>query len=384
MPRQKLFAIGFATLLSAACSPAAHADAPAGPGGAAFWGAFPANADPVALGDKVVDDLTSRKYDPDGRYLKRGGMDYREVCDAYGCLRFVGETHDTSRLDALVKHYDMFLTDEGKKYIPKPNNVDNSVFGILPLEIYRQTGEKNPAWKELGLHSADVEWEDPRPDGMTRFSRMWVDDMFMVTGLQTEAFRVTHDPKYIDRAAKEVVEYLKELQQPNGLFLHAPDSPFYWGRGNGWFAAGMTEILSELPADHPQRAAILDGYKKMMAGLLKYQADSGMWRQLIDKPESYEETSGTGMFVFAMASGVRHGWLDAATYKDAAKKGWVGLAGKLNDKGQVTDVCVGTNKAATVTQDKARMLQYYLDRPKATGDFHGQAAFIWAAWAMLH
>lgn len=376
--------MGVVLALAAGCAGVARGQAgDAQQPAATFWGGFPANADPVALGDKAVDDLIHRKYDPDGRYLARKGMDYREVCDAYGCLRFVGQTHDTERLDALVKKYQMFLTDQGKKYIPQPNNVDNSVFGILPLEIYRQTGEKDPAWKELGLHSADVEWEHPDADNLTSFSRFWVDDMFMVTALQTEAYRVTKDPKYINRAAHEVVAYLDKLQQPNGLFLHAPDSPFYWGRGNGWFAAGMAEILSDLPADNPDRPRIVEGYKKMMAGLLKYQADSGMWRQLIDKPESYEETSGTGMFVFAMARGVREGWLDAATYKEPAKKGWIALAGKLDDKGQVTDVCVGTNKGATVTKDMDQMLKYYLTRPKSTGDFHGQAGFIWAAWAML-
>ncbi len=387
MQRLTTFSLSIAVLLAAACTGVSRtsvARADSG-GGSAFWGAFPAGADPVALGDKVVDDLTSRTYDPDGRYVKRGGMDYREVCDAYGCLRFAGETKDQARIDALVKHYSMFLTDAGKKYIPKPDNVDNAVFGILPLEIFRQTGEKNEAWKELGLRSADGEWESPRADGMTKLTRMWVDDMFMITGLQTEAFRVTHDAKYLDRAAKEAVLYLDELQQPNGLFLHAPDSPFYWGRGNGWFAAGMTEILSELPADHPQRARILDGYHKMMAGLLKYQADSGMWRQLVDHPESYEETSGTGMFVFAMARGVRAGWLDEKTYKAPALKAWIALASKLNDKGEVMDVCVGTNKAAQDNGVKAggSMLDYYLNRPKATGDFHGQAGFIWAAWAMV-
>lgn len=380
MQRLKLFSVGVAALLAAALSNTARADTA---GGAAFWGAFPEKADPVALGNKVVDDLTARKYDPDGRYVQRKGMDYREVCDAYGCLRFAGATNDKARIDALVKHYEMFLTDEGKKYIPQPNNVDNAVFGILPLEIYRQTGEKNDAWKQLGLKSADGEWDKPREDGLTNLTRFWVDDMFMITALQVEAYRVTHDAKYLDRAAKEAVVYLDKLQQPNGLFYHADDSPFFWGRGCGWFSAGMTELLLELPKDHPQRPRILEGYKKMMAGLLKYQAPSGMWRQLVDKEQSWEEPSGTGMFVFGMATGVRNGWLDEATYKEPAKKGWVALAAKLDDKGQVTDTCVGTNKGSTAAKDNDAMLKFYLERPHATGDFHGQAAFIWAAWAMI-
>ena len=60
--------------------------------------------------------------------------------------------------------------------------------------------------------------------------------MYMIPILQIEAYKATKDLKYIDRAAKEMVLYLNELQRPNGLFYHAPDVPFYWGRGNGWIA----------------------------------------------------------------------------------------------------------------------------------------------------
>ncbi len=62
-----------------------------------------------------------------------------------------------------------------------------------------------------------------------------------------------------------MVAYLDKLQQPNGLFYHAPDVPFFWGRGDGWMAAGSAQLLSSLPADHPARARIMAGYQKMMA-----------------------------------------------------------------------------------------------------------------------
>ena len=59
-----------------------------------------------------------------------------------------------------------------------------------------------------------------------------------------------------------MVAYLRKLQQPNGLFFHADDVPLFWGRGDGWVAAGMTEMLLSLPQDHPQRAEILGSYRK--------------------------------------------------------------------------------------------------------------------------
>jgi len=82
--------------------------------------------------------------------------------------------------------------------------------------------------------------------------------------------------------------------------------------------------------------------------------------------------------------GVRHGWLEEATYKEPVKKAWMALSTHINPDGKVRDVCVGTNKASQTvrTGPGPAMLQYYLTRQKAVGDFHGQAGFIWAAWAM--
>jgi rhamnogalacturonyl hydrolase YesR len=113
----------------------------------------------------------------------------------------------------------------------------------------------------------------------------------------------------------------------------------------------------------------------MMASLLKYQTENGLWRQLVDVPESWEETSGTGMFAFAMVTGVKEGWLDAKTYGPAARKAWLGLIKHLDEKANVTDVCVGTNKGFSV--------QYYLDRERKTGDLHGQSPILWTATALM-
>jgi rhamnogalacturonyl hydrolase YesR len=178
--------------------------------------------------------------------------------------------------------------------------------------------------------------------------------------------------------------YLDKLQQPNGLFFHAPDSKFYWGRGNGWVAAGMTELLRSLPKNHPRHARILAGYQKMMASLLKYQGDDGLWRQLIDHPEAWAETSSTGMFTFAMITGVKNGWLERKTYGPAARKAWLGLVQHIDKDANVTDVCVGTNKAnLEVGPDLDKQLKFYLDRPRRVGDLHGQSPVLWSATALM-
>jgi rhamnogalacturonyl hydrolase YesR len=227
----------------------------------------------------------------------------------------------------------------------------------------------------LGQHFADTQWADPTPDGLSSQSRFWIDDMYMITLVEVQAYRATHNPKYLDRAALEMAAYLDKLQQPNGLFYHAPDVPFFWGRGDGWVAAGMAELLSSLPANHPQRAKIMAGYQKMMAALLKVQGQDGLWKQLLDHPEAWDETSCTGMFTFAMITGVKNGWLDKKIYGPAARKGWLGLVSKIDANGDISDVCEGTNKKND--------LNYYLTRARNTGDLHGQAPILWCASAFL-
>jgi rhamnogalacturonyl hydrolase YesR len=199
--------------------------------------------------------------------------------------------------------------------------------------------------------------------------------MYMLTILQLEAYRATGDKKYLDRSATEMSAYLDKLQQPNGLFFHAPDVPFFWGRGDGWVAAGMAEMLRDLPADHPQRARILKGYNTMMAVLLKYQGKDGMWRQLIDREDSWPESSSSGMFTFAMITGVKNGWLDAGTYGPAARKAWIAVTGYIDQNSDVTSVCEGTSKKDD--------LEYYFERRRKTGDYHGQAPILWSASALL-
>src|SRR5262249_39178850 len=100
----------------------------------------------------------------------------------------------------------------------------------VPLEVFRQT--KNEKCLELGKHFADAQWENPSADGITREARYWVDDMFMITALQVQAYRATGEKTFLDRAALAVAAYLDKLQQTNGLFFHAEDSPFYWSRGD--------------------------------------------------------------------------------------------------------------------------------------------------------
>jgi unsaturated rhamnogalacturonyl hydrolase len=354
-----------------------------------YFGNWPEGVAPKEIGKRVAENFALRKFEFEqmvksagGEKPKRQFVIYPEVCAWYGSLTVAQLTKDADLKARLIRKFDQFLTPEGAAHISQEAHVDYRVFGVVPLEIYIQT--KDRKYLELGRGFADKQWGKTTPDGITEEARYWIDDMYMIPAVQVQAYRATRDAKYNDHAALAMVAYLDKLQQPNGLFFHAPDSPFYWGRGNGWYAAGMAELLRSLPVKHPQRARILEGYRKMMASLLKYQGEDGLWKQLIDHPESWSETSGTGMFAFALITGVKQGWLDAKTYGPAARKAWLGLVKYLDERANVREVCAGTNKAAKeVGPDLDAQLKFYMERPRLTGDLHGQAALLWTATALL-
>ncbi|HWX21679.1 MAG TPA: glycoside hydrolase family 88 protein [Candidatus Binatia bacterium] len=348
---------------------------------------WPKDCAPQEIGKRVAERFIASPHGNFGRSAPPRSIIYPETCAWYGALTFAKVSGDKDLTARLIQRFEPLFGEESK-LVPKPSNVDSTVFGSVPLEIYLQTKEQK--YLDLGKSFADKQWETPegaakeklKPEvlgwvdrGLSWHTRFWIDDMFMITMVESQAYRATGDAKYLDRAALEMVAYLDELQQTSGLFHHAPDVPFFWGRGDGWVAAGMSELLRSLPEDHPKRGRIMAGYRKMMAALLQYQDADGMWHQLIDKPQAWPETSCTGMFTFAMITGVKNGWLEGKTYGPVARKGWLGLTKYIDGNADVREVCEGTNKKND--------LQYYLDRGRRVGDMHGQAPVLWCATALL-
>ena len=335
--------------------------------------AFAAAESPHEIARRVARNYLARPL------VLNAPMHYAEACTWYGALAAARLLDDAALHRELVARFAPLATTAGAAAIPPRPHVDDRVFGIVPLEI--------PQHLAMGKALADRQWSSTTPDGITAEARYWIDDMYMITALQVQAFRATGDATYLDRAALTMAAYLDRLQQPNGLFLHTATSPVFWGRGNGWVAAGMTELLRALPAGHPRRARILAGYIKMMAALLRFQTPGGAWKQLIDEgsPQNWVEASATGMFTFAIATGVKSGWLPAETYGPAARAAWSALVAHLDADGNVAEVCIGTGEAATsgAGADRDAQVRYYLDRPRHAGDFHGQAPLLWSACALL-
>lgn len=346
---------------------------------------WPKGSSPIEIGNRIAEKFLKT---PHSRYgnthpdIPPTQITYPDVCCWLGGLWFADITKNENLYKKYVSRF-IPLFDTEKNLLPKPNHVDNNVFGSIPLELYLKT--KQNKYLDLGLLYANEQWTLPKnakpeekafsDNGYSWQTRIWIDDMFMITAIQSQAYRATGDRKYIDRAAKEMVLYLDKIQLKNGLFYHSPEAHFSWARGNGWMAVGMAEILRILPKDNPNKERIMDGYKKMMAALLKFQVKDGMWRQIIDDPEAWKETSGTAMFTYAMITGVKNGWLDEKTYGSAARKSWLALITYLNQDDELTEVCEGTN----IKNDR----NHYLQRKRIVGDLHGQAPMLWCAAALL-
>ncbi|HEY3493073.1 MAG TPA: glycoside hydrolase family 88 protein [Polyangiaceae bacterium] len=303
------------------------------------------------------------------------GDGYKTACEWYGSLGVAKLTSDQALLDGLVTKFDPLKANFVSAMTSGEKHVDRYIFGIVPLEIYLQTGEVE--YRDMGVAVAD----DQQISNQTRDA---IDDMFMMTSLQVQAYRAVKvtdaegAKKYLDFMSAIMVDYLG-AQQTNGLFFHnVTQARVHWGRGNGWFAAGMAEMMRDLPTGAMHYATILDGYKKMMEGLLPFQSDNGLWYQVLNLPDdgaNWEESSGTAMFTYAMIAGVRRGVLDAATYVPVIEKAWTGLQSKINGQGDVSDICVGTWYKASAAE--------YMALTRLTGDGHGQAPVIWAAAELL-
>ncbi|MDE6018028.1 MAG: glycoside hydrolase family 88 protein [Muribaculaceae bacterium] len=235
------------------------------------------------------------------------------------------------------------------------------------IEQYWAVVEQSP------VHLADGTIARNRP----HYNAIWLDDMFMALPSMAVRSKYKDHPEQLDEAARIATGFFKRMWMPEkNIFRHgyledASHQPsMAWGRANGWAILTLCQLLDYLPENHPKRAEILDIYRKHAAGLAELQGIDGFWHQLLDRPETYEETSATAIFAYALAHGVNEGWLEATTYGPVAQLAWEAVSTKINQKGEVEGVCVGTGMGF----DPA----YYAYRPVSVKAAHGYGPTIWA------
>lgn len=211
---------------------------------------------------------------------------------------------------------------------------------------------------------------------------LWLDDLFMAVPALAQMGKLTGETRYYDEAVKQVLLFSKRMFNPEkGLYMHGwvqgmADHPeFRWARANGWALMTMAELLDVLPANHTGRAAVLAQFRAHVRGLAAVQSGSGFWHQLLDRPDSYLETSATAIYAYALARAINRGWIDARAYAPMTLLAWNAVSTKITPMGQIEGTCVGTGMAF----DPA----FYYHRPTHLYAAHGYGPVLLAGAEVL-
>ena len=204
-----------------------------------------------------------------------------------------------------------------------------------------------------------------------------VEDMFMAGAMLGRAYRISGDDRYADLLATFLLDG-SDVQEANGLFRHARSAPFYWSRGNGFAALGYAEALTYLPDDHPARETLLQRHRRHLDALLRVQQTWGTFGELVDLPGAWGELTSTSMIGYALARGLRLGWLPSAEeagYSAGLRACWRAVSERIDEEGGVVDGCISTG----VMPDQ----RAYLNRTAVNGydDRTGSLA-LWFACEM--
>jgi rhamnogalacturonyl hydrolase YesR len=250
--------------------------------------------------------------------------------------------------------------------------------GLAPLVMEDYARSKDPQHEAYLRRVEKLLESSPRFEDGTFYRAgkgLMTDDAYMTVPFLLRKWRATGEKRWLDTAVAQVLGTRSRLtEKRSGLLRHLWDlkkrqpAGQLWGRGNGWMVLAQVELLDFLPKDDPRRNEVLAGFVKHMEGIRRCQDPAGGWHQVLDHPESWIETSCTGMFVYGLARGVNEGWLEPS-FAAPARSGFAALKTKVTDDGDIADVCGSTDVGD---------LRYYLDRPRFKGDLHGFGSFLLA------
>lgn len=211
---------------------------------------------------------------------------------------------------------------------------------------------------------------------------LWLDDLYMSVPALAQMGKLTGMSRYFDDACKQVIQFSQRMfNKSKGIYMHGwiqdmnPHPEFYWARCNGWAMLAMTELLDALPEDYIGYTLVMNQLRSHIAGIAGFQSGTGLWHQLLDRSDSYLETSASAIFTYCVAHAINKGWIDAQSYGPVAVLGWNAVQTKVNSQGQVEGTCVGTGMAF----DPA----FYYYRPVNVAAAHGYGPVMMAGAEML-
>lgn len=310
-------------------------------------------------------------------------------------------TGDRKYRDYILSWAESVVDEEGNPKYFRGRSMDDMMAGAVVVWAYRETGDERYR-KAADRIRASYDDYPRTTDGIFWHGRgtkgqIWVDGVFMGQMFLTKYGKYIGDSDYcFDEAARQLKGMHRHLHKgDSGLLLHGWDedmdarwadpqtgfAPEVWSEGLGWYALIMVETLEIFPKDHPEYGDLADITRSLMAGLKATQdPETGLWYQVVDKgdqPGNWHETSGSGMFVYALQRAIELGLISEADYKENVIKGYYGLLSKakVSPADGLLDL-YDANDGLGIQKD----YQTYVSRPRKMNGQEVISSFLWATW----
>ncbi len=206
---------------------------------------------------------------------------------------------------------------------------------------------------------------------------VWADDLYMSVPALAWMGRLTGDSTWWNDAIRNARQMSARLFRATpGLYAHGwhannPTAPdVFWGRANGWAVLALESLLDAVPPNQPGRDDVLALLRAHLRGVASVQSGDGRWHEVLDRPDSYLETSCSAMFVYGLAHAIDRGWISPVGFGPIALSGWRAVAAQISARGQVENTCVGTTLGSDMV--------YYYHRPVSAYAMHGYGPVLLA------
>jgi unsaturated rhamnogalacturonyl hydrolase len=319
------------------------------------------------------------------------------------------KTGEQQTYDYIKRNLDGFVSPDGsiRTYRLEEYNLDQINEGKLLFFLHETTGDECYRKAAFLLRKQLRNHPRTREGGFWHKQiyphQMWLDGIYMASPFYAEFASRFDEPEGFDDVARQIITIEQHTRDPEtGLLYHAWDesksqgwadprtgcSPHFWGRALGWFAMAVADTLDYIPEDHAQRAQIISIFQATMNAVAQVQDPvSGVWYQVLDqgdRPGNYLESSASCMFVYAMAKGVRNGYL-GEEYLGVTRRGYDGILTEfvtVEEQGLVRldGICAVAGLGGKPYRDGS--FEYYVGEPVIANEYKGVGPFILASIEM--
>jgi len=303
-------------------------------------------------------------------------------------------TGDVRYFNYVKRYVDHQVHSDGDIPDFEPTALDHFIPGYAILFMYEQTRLEKYKTAATAIHDAFKDYPRNSDGGFWHANwarhQMWVDGVFMgqifMARYTSMISKNMHD---FDEVTRQMKLIIKHCEKPNGLLLHGWDesrsalwadsntglAPEVWSEGLGWYAVLIADVFDYLPENHPDRASLMDHLQRLCKGLKDCQDEkTGMWCQVVDKPDhpgNWNETSGTGMFLYLINKSISGGYISERDYKAIANKAYSGITEKARiDQDGLVDIIDCSSIGIMKDYDE------YVSQPREINTFAGISSFI--------